>query len=120
MTLAEVYAYQDRLGEEKKYNPVGRYQIQKPTLQMMQRSLGIPSDRVFDAELQDRIADGLLTHRGFEKYVRDEISAAQFHDNLAKEWDAIEYRDTGKSFKRNHSRIAGTQVLGGISQIDQD
>jgi hypothetical protein len=120
MTLDEVYAYQDRLAAEMRYNPVGRYQILKPTLQMMQRVLRIPSDRVFDAELQDQIADGLLTHRWFQKYVSGQISESEFHDNLAKEWDSIEFRDTGKSYKGNRSRTTGAQVLGAISQIGRD
>ena len=129
MTLGEIYAYQDQLLRSSlKNSPVGRYQFNKATLKDMQKQLGVSDDAVFDQAMQDRLADALLDAAGFQKYASGDMSAAQFHDNIAGRWASVEYRDTGKTRREPKSpggkhyppKTMRGQVLGAISQIDRD
>ena len=76
---------------------VGRYQIRKETLQDLQRALGLPMTQVFDAALQDRLANKLFEWRGLNEYFGGKISAQKFQDRLKDEWAVIpEFGQQGK------------------------
>lgn len=98
MTLGEIYAFQDRLFRSSHGStPVGRYQIRKETLQDLQRALGLPMTQVFDAALQDRLANKLFEWRGLNEYFGGKISAQKFQDRLKDEWAVIpEFGQQGK------------------------
>ena len=63
-----------------------RLWFNKATLKDMQKQLGVSDDAVFDQAMQDRLADALLDAAGFQKYASGDMSAAQFHDNIAGRW----------------------------------
>ena len=97
MTLAEIYAYQDRLFRSQNGTPVGRYQITKATLRDLQRELRLPMTQVFDAALQDKLADRLFEKNGLNDYFGGKISAQQFQDRLKPIWATIpEFGQQGK------------------------
>lgn len=99
MTLGEIYAYQDRLfrSPSLKGTPVGRYQITKATLQDLQKEFDLPMTQVFDAALQDKLANRLFEKNGLNDYFGGIITAQQFQNRLKPIWATIpEFGKQGK------------------------
>lgn len=103
MTLDEVAELQIRiLAGHKVSSAVGAYQIVGKTLRGLKKNLGLPGSTIFSASLQDRLAVELLNGRGYQKFLRGELSAVQFQTNLSKEWASIEKPGTGSSYYKNN------------------
>jgi hypothetical protein len=118
MTIDEVKQFQSKLvdatrGRIKGVNPrygtsaVGKYQIIGPTLQGLQRKLGISGSEIFSAELQDRMAIELLKESGMNR-----VDPVTFQNNVARTWASIPKVDgTGV-----HGFAGVSQPLGATSQ----
>ena len=90
MTIREVLAWQDSI--DKKYNSeaAGAYQIMEDTLRdglVVKANLSM--EDLFDEDTQDMLATALLFRRGLHQYLRGEISAEAFCNNLAHEWASL-------------------------------
>lgn len=103
MTLEEVDTLQTAMlkhpANHWNSSAVGRYQIVRTTLRGLRKRLGLPKDQRFTAALQDRLAIELLNQRGLGLWKRNEISTAQFVDNLAKEWASLPTRSGRGNYK---------------------
>lgn len=101
MTLGELDRFQTQMlrNPRNKHNSsaVGRYQIVRTTLRGLKRSMGLTDDMVFDQQLQDRLARELVRQRGGNRFLRGDISAKTFQNNLANEWASIATANTGRS-----------------------
>jgi len=84
----------------------GRYQFmagKDHTLQGLYNELRLNPDQIFDANLQDRLGYHLLRRRGYDKWVRGELSDELFMVNLAKEWASLPVPIKVKGHKRDVS-----------------
>lgn len=125
MTLAQVLQWQHQYVQQgSPSDAVGRYQIISPTLSGLVDQLDIAPTALFDAAMQDRLAQALLQRRGGDQYINRRISAEQFAANLAMEWAALPrvlgdnpdhsyYAGDGL----NQSRATVGQVLGAIGDV---
>ena len=90
MTVDEVLQWQ------KTNNPpgpgtaaAGRYQIVEETLGELKTKLKLDGSELFDEEMQDKMAMALLKKRGYDKWVKGDLSDEEFANNLAKEWAGL-------------------------------
>jgi len=70
--------------------PMGRYQIVGKTLRSLKSKLGLTGKEKFTPELQDRLFSELLRGRGYDDYIRGDLSKEAFIKNLQKEWEGLE------------------------------
>ena len=101
MTIAEVLAWQDRIDARSKSEAAGRFQIMEDTLRPLVQSEGINTGRLFDVEMQNRLAVLLLKRRGWDPSAQNHIAMA---NSLAREWAALPVvsgPNKGKSYYRN-------------------
>lgn len=89
MRLAEVIAAQAGWAATNGSSAAGRYQVIDRTLITISAELGLDPQSRYDAPLQDRIGHGLLTRRGFERFIARDLSLAAFALELAQEWAAF-------------------------------
>lgn len=90
MTINEVINMQGGMianGHES--TAVGKYQIIRGTMRGLVRAMGLSGNEVFDERMQDRMATVLMEQRGLNRFLRGEITAAQFQNNLAHEWASM-------------------------------
>lgn len=104
MTMAEVRQLQEQILDhpDNKHNSsaVGKPQVVGKTLfgrdengygtGGLYKELGLKEDDIFDQKLQDRITLHLANKRGLDKFKKGDISAEQFQERLAPEWQSIE------------------------------
>ena len=64
----------------------GAYQIIRPTLLRLKKSLGLTGAERFTPDLQDRLGQKLLEWRGLLKFFKGTLTRQQFGNALAKEW----------------------------------
>jgi hypothetical protein len=64
----------------------GAPQIIRKTLQSLVDQGKVGLNEIYNAETQDRCCDALIAGRGWNKFLKGEISAEQFGNELAKEW----------------------------------
>lgn len=69
--------------------PMGRYQIVGTTLRDLKRTMGLKGDELFDADMQDDMFRVLLRRRGYDKYIRGEISFDKFLEGMKLEWEGL-------------------------------
>lgn len=106
MTINEVRAWQAAANPEGKGTAAaGRYQIVNykggETMDWLVGRLGLTGDELFDQDMQDRMGTELLRRRGLDDFVSGKITAAEFGDNVAKEWAGMPVltgAGRGKSF----------------------
>lgn len=93
MTLDQVNALQLRMLNDKnnKLNSsaVGRYQIVRRTLISIREKLNLAGNKLFDAEMQDRLTCYLLGLRGIDKWLAGRLSINTLLTNLAQEWASL-------------------------------
>lgn len=93
MTLTQIDALQTRMLQHKQNiwnsSAVGRYQIVRTTLRSIRKTLNLPGDVLFDADMQDRMACFLLGQRGIDKYLAGRLSEDTMLLNLAQEWASL-------------------------------
>jgi len=90
MTVAQVLEFQKtmrQMGHES--TAVGKYQIIQKTLEGLVAQGAARMDEKFNAATQDRLAIALMRGRGLDGYQSGKLSAAQFADNLAREWASL-------------------------------
>lgn len=101
MTLTQIDALQTRMLQHKQNiwnsSALGRYQIVRTTLRSIRKTLNLPGDVLFDAEMQDRMACFLLGQRGIDKYLAGRLSEDTMLLNLAQEWASLP-TPAGKGF----------------------
>lgn len=85
MTVQEVLNWQDSIDPHYLSEAAGRYQIMEDTL----RGLPVRRSARFNEVTQDLLAIKLMERRGLNEYLDDQISAAKFANNLAKEWASL-------------------------------
>lgn len=64
----------------------GAYQIIRPTLLLLKKSLGLTGAERFSPDLQDRLGQKLLEWRGLLKFFKGTLTRQQFGNALAREW----------------------------------
>src|SRR5690606_22390784 len=66
---------------------------------------------IFNETLQDDLAVALMIRRGYLRYLRNEITAVTFANNLAKEWASlpvvIDMQGSSRKVKKGQSYYAG-------------
>lgn len=93
MTLKELDEFQ--LGMLKNPNnnlnssAAGKYQITRQNMDFLKKKLKLSEDTIFSPELQDQLADVLLERRGLSRFLKGELSAEDFQNNLSKEWASL-------------------------------
>ena len=126
MTIAEVLSWQTNyIKQGSPSSAVGRYQIINKTLAGLVDQLDLDTSKIFDEELQDRLAIALLERRGAKDFVNGRISREEFASNLSKEWAALPkvlgdnpHESYYASDGLNQSRIAVTDLLKVIKKVE--
>lgn len=114
MTVAEVQKYQRDLIRQGKGSAVGRYQVIATTFRDLIGKMGIKDDELFDAQLQDRIADFLIQQKGYAQYLRNPTPEGKerFLSALSMTWAGLPSGPSGKSYyegKGNNKATVGWQ-----------
>lgn len=87
MTLAEIFGWiQATPGQP---HAIGRYQIIPSTLRHLVEKEGLTLEQRFDAALQDRLADALMTEAGLQVFLAGEMTRDAFMDRLARVWAGL-------------------------------
>lgn len=86
MTIKEVLDWQDSIDHLYMSEAAGAYQFLEDTLRKIYAPAGFLPTDVMHEGTQDKLAVHLLKGRGFTRFLRGEISAEQFANNLAMEW----------------------------------
>lgn len=89
MTVREVLAWQDSIDHKYMSEAAGAYQFLEDTLRGLYAEAGVSLDDRFDERTQRKLAVQLLKRRGLNRYMRGEISAVEFCNNLAREWASL-------------------------------
>ena len=87
MTLAEIEAWIRATPGQP--HAIGRYQIIPSTLRHLVAKEGLTPEMRFDAALQDRLADVLMTEAGLQVFLSGEMPRGQFMDRLARVWAGL-------------------------------
>lgn len=82
----------------------GRYQFMDATLRDLATELNLKAEDRFTPDYQDRLGYHLLRRRGYDKWIKGQISDAEFMLNLAKEWASFPVPYTVKGGSRTVSR----------------
>lgn len=101
MTLAEVLDHQqNRRKEGSPSSAVGRYQFIHKTLNdiVSKNPKDFPLDTKMTPDVQDALANLLLTRRGVKKYESGELDDHDFAKQLSMEWASLPDPDTGSSY----------------------
>lgn len=85
MTLDQAIAAGPGWTKAHKSSAAGAYQFMNATLKDLRKSGGLGGKKL-DPDLQDALGYALLQRRGFEKFLRAEMSVQQFGLALAQEW----------------------------------
>src|SRR5690606_5228574 len=94
MTVGEVLDWQQQVRRNGgQSTAAGRYQVIYKTLNGLVEQGVVSRDDVFDETTQDRIGLALAEGRGLNRFLRGEISATQFAENLSYEWAGIKCAD---------------------------
>ena len=59
------------------------------TLDSLKKSLSLKGNEIFNVAFQDDLAVALMIRRGYMDYMRGNITATAFANNLAKEWASM-------------------------------
>ncbi|WP_216654676.1 hypothetical protein [Pseudogemmobacter hezensis] len=84
MTLAEIRAWIAATPGQQ--HAIGRYQIIPATLERLIRRTGLPAETVFDATIQDALANVLILDAGYSALKDGSLSLDAYMDNLARVW----------------------------------
>lgn len=90
MTIGEVIAWQDSIDATHRSEAAGAYQFMEDTLRaIIPMTPGVTLESKFDERTQDTLAMTLLKRRGYDGYVRGDVSATVFAQSLSKEWASL-------------------------------
>jgi len=76
-------------GGKEPSSALGGYQFLTATLDSLKRDLNLTGKEIMTPGFQDDLAVALMNRRGYMKYLRGEISAETFANELAKEWASL-------------------------------
>lgn len=90
-TITEVLQWADHstdtLGSAS--SAAGKYQIIRGTLRSLVSEGAASVDELYNAEVQDRLANALLKRRKIDQYIAGSITEARFAINIAQEWASM-------------------------------
>lgn len=89
MTIGQVLAWQDSIDPFYMSEAAGYYQIMEDTLRDIYHSAGFTTASMFGEYTQDMLAIHLMQRRGLDRYLKGEITAEKFCNNLAREWASL-------------------------------
>lgn len=89
MTIGEVLDWQDSIDPHYLSEAAGAYQFMEDTLRRIYRPAGFTRNTVFDEDVQDELARFLMRERGLDDFLRGDITAVKFANNLAREWASL-------------------------------
>lgn len=100
MTVDQVLAWQRDHTKNDGYasSAAGKYQVIQDTLKACKKEMGLSGNEKFDPAMQDRIAVHLLNKRGYQDFLKGNISAEKFANNLSKEWASLPKDASGLSY----------------------
>ncbi len=84
MTLAEIQSW--IAATPGQHHAIGRYQIVPDTLEGLILRTGLPLETLFDAQVQDALANILILDAGYAAFEAGRITPGRFMDNLARIW----------------------------------
>jgi muramidase (phage lysozyme) len=123
MSVADILDFQKKsLGKKNNYasDAVGKYQVTGQTLESLVGQKVVSPDDKFDSATQDKIFMALMERRGLGSFLAGG-KTSKFADNLAKEWAALPYGDTGKSYydgvAGNKSNIERDQLINMLEKL---
>lgn len=89
MTIGAVLDWQDSIDSRYMSEASGGWQFMEDTLRGLYREARLTRDDLFDERNQRKLATALLRRRGLDDYLRGDISAQKFGQNLSKEWASL-------------------------------
>ncbi|HRC26371.1 MAG TPA: peptidoglycan DD-metalloendopeptidase family protein [Alphaproteobacteria bacterium] len=100
MTVDQVLAWQQNYTRNvgSASSAVGKYQVIQETLKNCKKEMGLSGNEKFDQAMQDRIALHLLDKRGYQSFLKGNISAEKFANNISKEWASLPKDASGLSY----------------------
>lgn len=104
MTLDQAIAAGPGWTKAHKSSAAGAYQFMNDTLKDLKRDPGYAGILKLTPEAQDMLGYALLQRRGFEKFLRGEISVQQFGLALAQEWASFPVLAVTKGAHRQVAR----------------
>ena len=87
---------------------IGRYQIIPSTLRHLVAELGVSEQAIFDAALQDLMADRLLEQAGLSAFLSGEMERVAFMNAIARVWAGL---PTSKGRSYYHGYAGNKAVL---------
>jgi len=113
LTIGEINDWIARTPNQ--HHAIGRYQVIPKTLRRLTQTLGIPSDALFSAQLQDRLANQLMDEAGFNTFYQGLMTQEAFMHGLSKVWAGLPSA-SGRSY---YHGIAGNRAALSYSQFHE-
>lgn len=107
MTINEIYAWIARTPGQP--HAIGRYQFIPATLRRLVAKLDIDPNTRFSPQVQNRLADALLSEAGLNAFRGGELSRTGFMNNLAKIWAGFP-NSSGRSHYHGYAGNAATMT----------
>lgn len=107
MTLGEVFAWIEATPGQP--HAIGRYQFIPSTLARLVEISGATPDDRFSPQMQDRLADILLSEAGLDAFRAGDITRLGFMNNLAKIWAGFP-NSSGKSHYHGYAGNVATMT----------
>lgn len=121
MTLDQIDALQTKMLRHPKNkwrsSAVGRYQIVRTTLRAIRETLKLDGSRLYDGDMQDRLACYLLGVRGIDKYLAGRLSEDTLLENLAKEWASLPTPAGKGYYGGQHAAVKPDQVRAVLAHV---
>ena len=121
MTLDQIDALQTKMlrhpKNKWKSSAVGRYQIVRTTLRTIRETLKLDGTRLYDRDMQDRLACYLLGVRGIDKYLAGRLSEDTMLENLAKEWASLPTPAGKGYYGGQHAAVKPDQVRAVLAHV---
>jgi hypothetical protein len=89
LTIREVLAWQDSIDPFYMSEAAGCWQFMEDTLRGLHIEAKVSLDAKMNEDTQTTLAIALLRRRGLTRYLKGEISAETFANNIAKEWASM-------------------------------
>ncbi|MFZ7089479.1 hypothetical protein [Primorskyibacter sp. 2E233] len=114
MTVQEIYDW--IAATPGQHHAIGRYQFIPSTLRRLVKKLNVPVTSRFSTQLQDRLANQLLSEAGLHALQRGELSRKGFMNNIARIWAGLP-NSTGKS---HYAGTAGNKATMSWSRFERE
>lgn len=114
MTIAQIFVWIDATPGQP--HAIGLYQFIPETLRRVVRETGISPSQRFSPQVQDQLADVLLSEAGLHKFRDGKLTPQRFMDNLAKIWAGLP-NSTGKSHYEGYAGNKATISLARFQAI---